>query len=155
ELTDADRARVDGHLRRCDACRQRLDDLHAIRRALADRPVVDAPPAGDWSGFMRRLDRSTEGLRPSDAPPWLAPRFAGSRRSRLRQGSGGRAEAPAARRRARGSLTAFARAMAAMLAIVAVGIYAAMRVRETAPTTRKPAMVERATHPAASPVPAA
>ena len=57
ELDAADRTRVEAHLRRCDACRQRLDDLHAIRRALAARPVVDAPPAGDWAGFMRRLDR--------------------------------------------------------------------------------------------------
>jgi hypothetical protein len=59
ELDAADRTRVEAHLRRCDACRQRLDDLHVIRRALAARPVVDAPPAGDWSGFMRRLERST------------------------------------------------------------------------------------------------
>jgi anti-sigma factor RsiW len=56
ELDPADGVRVERHLRGCAACRQRLDDLHAIRRALAARPVVDAPPAGDWSGFMRRLD---------------------------------------------------------------------------------------------------
>jgi len=56
ELDAAGRARVDAHVRGCAACRQRLDDLAAIRRALAARPAVDAPPAGDWSGFMRRLD---------------------------------------------------------------------------------------------------
>lgn len=56
ELDAAARARVEGHVRACDACGQRLDDLRAIRRALASRPVVDAPPADDWSGFMRRLD---------------------------------------------------------------------------------------------------
>lgn len=117
ELAGADLRRVEAHLRRCHACRQRLDDLRAIRRALADRPVVDAPPAGDWSGFMRRLDRSTEGLRPSDSPA-----------------------RPLARRSA-GPLTALARvptmaAMAAMLAIVALGIYAAARVREGAPVPR-------------------
>jgi hypothetical protein len=56
ELDAAERVRVDAHLRGCAACRQRLDDLRAIRRALAARPAVDAPPAGDWSGFMRRLD---------------------------------------------------------------------------------------------------
>jgi hypothetical protein len=58
ELEAAERARVGAHLAACADCRQRLDDLHAIRRALAARPVVDAPPAGDWSGFMRRLDEA-------------------------------------------------------------------------------------------------
>jgi hypothetical protein len=56
ELDPAGRARVETHLRGCELCRQRLDDLHEIRRALALRPLVEAPPAGDWSGFMRRLD---------------------------------------------------------------------------------------------------
>jgi anti-sigma factor RsiW len=56
ELDPAGRARVEAHLRGCEPCRQRLDDLHEIRRVLSSRPVVDAPPAGDWSGFMRRLD---------------------------------------------------------------------------------------------------
>ena len=58
ELDPVDRVRVEQHLRACGPCRQRLDDLHAIRRALASRPLVEAPPAGDWSGFMRRLDRA-------------------------------------------------------------------------------------------------
>ena len=56
EFAPVDRARVESHLRGCEACRMRLEDLQAIRRALASRPAVDAPPAGDWSGFMRRLD---------------------------------------------------------------------------------------------------
>jgi hypothetical protein len=56
ELDAVDRLRVDRHVRACADCRQRLDDLHAIRAALAARPAVQAPPAGDWSGFMRRLD---------------------------------------------------------------------------------------------------
>ena len=56
---DADaRARVDAHLAGCASCRQTLSDLQVISRALADRPRVDAPPAGEWSGFMRRLDRA-------------------------------------------------------------------------------------------------
>lgn len=58
ELDPDDRARLDVHFRGCGPCRQRLDDLHAIRHALAARALVDAPPAGDWSGFMRRLDRA-------------------------------------------------------------------------------------------------
>ena len=56
ELDAVDRLRVERHARACGDCRQRLDDLCAIRAALAARPAVQAPPAGDWSGFMRRLD---------------------------------------------------------------------------------------------------
>jgi hypothetical protein len=56
ELDAADRAALDAHLRACAGCTQRLDDLRAISAALAERPHVSAPPAGDWSGFMRRLD---------------------------------------------------------------------------------------------------
>ncbi len=56
EFDPVDRARVESHLRGCEACRMRLEDLRAIRRALSSCPAVDAPPAGDWSGFMRRLD---------------------------------------------------------------------------------------------------
>jgi hypothetical protein len=71
EMDAVDRVRAAGHLRECAACRQRLDELHAIRRALAERPHVDAPPAGDWSGFMRRLDlavQSRAALRPARQP---------------------------------------------------------------------------------------
>jgi hypothetical protein len=64
ELDPVDRARVETHLRSCEDCRQRLDDLHAIRRALLERPPVDAPPAGDWSGFMRRLDSNLRTFEP-------------------------------------------------------------------------------------------
>jgi hypothetical protein len=56
ELATLDRARIAAHLTSCPNCREQLQDLHAIRRALADRPAVASPPAGDWSGFMRRLD---------------------------------------------------------------------------------------------------
>jgi hypothetical protein len=58
ELDPAERARVQAHLQACSDCRLRLNDLYAIRRALAERPRVDAPPADDWSGFMRRLDEA-------------------------------------------------------------------------------------------------
>ena len=66
ELDPVDRVRVEAHLRGCAPCRQRLEDLHAIRRALASRPAVDAPPAGDWSGFMRRLDQNLRTLEPQN-----------------------------------------------------------------------------------------
>ena len=59
ELDAGESARVAAHLRECTDCRQRFEDLDAIRRALASVAVVDAPPAGDWSGFMRRLDAAS------------------------------------------------------------------------------------------------
>jgi putative zinc finger protein len=71
ELDSVDRSRVQLHVRSCESCRQRLEDLHAIRRALASRPAVDSPPAGDWSGFMRRLDASL--AQPSDASTLRTP----------------------------------------------------------------------------------
>ena len=69
EMDTADRVRATAHLRECAACRQRLEDLHAIRRALSERPAVDAPPAGDWSGFMRRLDAAAGVTRARAVPP--------------------------------------------------------------------------------------
>ena len=120
ELDAADRQRVGAHLRACAACRQRLDDLQAIRRALAAAPVVDAPPAGDWSGFMRRLD---------DA---------------VTRGSGS-AQPKAILERAGGAWSVRQVALiAATLAIVAIGVFMASRQRtdgrrrrtECCPSTR-------------------
>jgi hypothetical protein len=77
ELAPAEAARVDAHLRACPTCRQHMDDMGAIRGALAERPRVDAPPAGDWSGFTRRLDAALVAVSPAPKPtrrvmPWLA-----------------------------------------------------------------------------------
>lgn len=58
ELPPAERTGVHAHLRQCAECRRVLDELATIRAALASRPDVSAPPAGDWSGFMARLDRA-------------------------------------------------------------------------------------------------
>jgi hypothetical protein len=63
ELRPGDRADVERHLRGCSECRRALDELAIIRAALAGRPAVSAPPTGDWSGFMARLDRA---LAPND-----------------------------------------------------------------------------------------
>lgn len=56
EMDAVERARATAHLRSCPSCRATLDELYAIRQALSAQPAVDAPPAGDWSGFTRRLD---------------------------------------------------------------------------------------------------
>ncbi len=70
DLPSVDRRAVEAHLRECAGCRAALDDLAIIRDALAARPIVAAPPAGDWNGFMRRLDArlAHEGRDPS--PAW-------------------------------------------------------------------------------------
>jgi len=68
ELNAADRSALETHLRSCAACSQRLEDLRAIAHALAERPLVEAPPTGDWSGFMRRLDAVVGAPVPEPAP---------------------------------------------------------------------------------------
>jgi hypothetical protein len=111
ELDVADTARVAAHLRTCAECRARLDDLRAIRRALS-AARVDAPPADDWSGFVRRLDHACD-LR-SDLS--VAPR-GGSIRGLV--------------------------ALAAMLALVTIGVIMAAKVRsrpEPVPAAAAPAV---------------
>ena len=56
ELAPAQRSGVESHLRTCAECRGAFGELSTIRAALAASPLVDAPPGGDWTGFMRRLD---------------------------------------------------------------------------------------------------
>ena len=105
ELDAAGRARIGAHLRTCAACRQRLEDLHAIRRALAETPPVDAPPAGDWSGFMRRLDTAVGLSKSQSAPSVVLERDGRTWRARHLV------------------------ALAALLAIVAMGVFMAARIR--------------------------
>jgi len=100
DLDAPERARVDAHLAGCVACRRQLDDLGALRDALARVPRPDAPPAGDWSGFMHRLDRACS------VPVAPAPHSRSFRWAR-------------------------ALALAAMIAVIATGIYMAARVRGT------------------------
>jgi hypothetical protein len=121
------RVRVAAHLKTCAACRQRLDDMRTIGRALGSRPPTETPPAGDWSGFMRRLDAAV-GL---DVPRPAVLERAG-RTWRMRQ------------------LAEFA----AMVAIVAAGLFVVARARApketvTAATTASSAgrQEPNATHP--------
>ncbi|HET7216975.1 MAG TPA: zf-HC2 domain-containing protein [Vicinamibacterales bacterium] len=60
ELEPDARHAIEQHLESCGDCRSALEDLTVIRSALAAQPVVAAPPAGDWSGFMRRLDAAIQ-----------------------------------------------------------------------------------------------
>lgn len=111
ELDPAGSARLDSHFRGCAACRQHLEDLDAIRGALASRSIVDAPPAGDWSGFMRRLDAAV--VRPTRRAVDVS-----TQRSEV----GGLARTSGRWRR--GSLVA----LAATLALVAIGLVMAARL---------------------------
>ena len=58
ELAAAERTAIAAHLRDCRVCAAAHEELTVIREALAARPEIAAPPAGDWSGFMVRLDAS-------------------------------------------------------------------------------------------------
>lgn len=77
ELPAPERRAVTGHLPACPACRQALEELAAVRAALAAQPDVAAPPDG-WPAFMARLDRAVAapdaGPRAPlpDAWPWTA-----------------------------------------------------------------------------------
>ncbi len=87
ELPAPLRLDVEAHVAACRECRRVLDDLAVIRAALAGRPDVAEPPAGDWSGFMTRLDDSIARLRqeskaPAARQPTVAP-LAMRRRTRI------------------------------------------------------------------------
>ena len=56
ELDAGARERTEAHLVRCAECAGALGELRLIREALSHRPEVAAPPSGDWTAFMARLD---------------------------------------------------------------------------------------------------
>jgi len=117
EMEPAEQAGAAAHVRECAECRQRLEELIAIRSALAHLPRVDAPPAGDWSGFMRRLDQAVKtnpGIRePGPAQP----------------------ASPVAvlERHGRTWTVRHIAALAAMVALVTIGVITAARFRAASP----------------------
>jgi hypothetical protein len=106
ELDEGEREAIARHLPQCALCRTALEDLDVIRAALAARPEVSAPPAGDWSGFMERLDVSLD-IRARQAVVPFTP------------------QRPLLRRPLLGAL-----ATAALLAIVAASVFFAWHARE-------------------------
>ena len=104
---EAEAARL--HLRDCGECRQALEELSLIESALATRPVVAAPKDGDWSAFMARLEDAIarERRAPASVHPFL----------------------PRPHRRTRAAYLA----MAALLALVTVGVAYLARTRTVAP----------------------
>jgi hypothetical protein len=124
ELGPAERQATDAHLRTCGHCRRVLEDLGTIRSALAGRPDVSSPAAGDWSGFMSRLDAS------------LAEERAGRR-----------AAAPLARSALRSSYATYL-AAAALLALVTFSIAIAFRSRPAPQPAAEVASAEPTSAPA-------
>ena len=78
--------------------------------ALASRPVVSAPPAGDWSAFMARLEAAVEDETPASVAPCAKP-------ARVTDAYAGYL------------------AMAALLALVTISVLFAARSRLVAPAT--------------------
>jgi hypothetical protein len=109
ELEPGERGSIEDHLRRCGECARALEELRVIRDALATRPDVSAPASGDWSAFMARLDGA----------------IAADGRAHAGLHSGAR----------RGGYVAYL-AIAAVLALVTVGVTVAVRSRHVlAPQT--------------------
>ena len=104
-----DRRRVDAHLAGCEACRELLADLRAIRSLAATLEPIE-PPARVWRDVRRRV--AAEGRAPRVAARWW------SRRS-----FGGAGPIRAAGLRSRWSVggTALAAAAGILLAVVLVG----------------------------------
>lgn len=119
ELSRVGRRAVETHVAGCGGCREALDELRIIQRALATRPVVGAPRSGDWSGFMARLD--LEIARTAAAPP-----------------SPVAVVGPVSRRPGTGSYRPLL-AMAALLAIVTVSVTFVARSRSDVGVAMLPA----------------
>lgn len=124
ELAPGEREAIERHLPACADCRAAVDELRLIRAALAERPIVSAPPSGDWSAFMSRLDASIAGERARDG------------------------YVVALRRRGPRSPYVAYLAMAALLALVTISVAVALRSRNV-PTSSPIATV---TSPAVSDV---
>ena len=56
DVDASERVGIEAHLLVCAECRQAVDDLEVIASALSSRPLIEAPPRGDWTDFTRRLD---------------------------------------------------------------------------------------------------
>ena len=117
ELDDRARDDMAAHLRICTECANALEELRMIREALASRPIVSAPPTGDWSGFMRRLDGAVSSGKAGFSQPGWTGRLTAF------------AEAMAVRRsvprRRKGASTSYVGlfAAAALLAIVTLSVF--------------------------------
>lgn len=129
ELTPSERDGFEQHLAMCRPCRDVLEELGVIRAALAARPAVSAPPAGDWSGFMSRL---ADAIKREEVP-----RVIPFQRPFQRQAS-----------QTRHSVAGYL-AMAALLALVTISVVFVMRSRGATTTSSPTVTAARAPGPAA------
>lgn len=67
ELEPAERESVSRHVSHCADCRLALEQMGVIQQALATRPDVSAPASGGWSPFMARLDAAVQAERAAAA----------------------------------------------------------------------------------------
>jgi hypothetical protein len=56
DVDASERVGIEAHLLACAECRQAVHDLEVIASALSRRPLIEAPPRGDWTDFTRRLE---------------------------------------------------------------------------------------------------
>jgi hypothetical protein len=117
ELPADKREELGRHLAGCQDCRAALDELDAIRAALASRPDVSAPASGDWSQFMSRLDSAIAGER-SESPRVIS--FVAAPRRRYAESV----------------------AIAALLALVTVSVTVVFRARHVPSAPRATAAVQ-------------
>ncbi len=132
ELDAAGRERITAHLRQCRDCASTLEDLRMIREVLSARPDIATPPGGDWSAFMGRLDAAV-----------LATAPARDRHVAASPSSRDAAIAGVRPRPAAHSVAGLL-AMAALLAIVTIGVLFVARQRESMPVWDNAGGVSRA-----------
>jgi hypothetical protein len=143
ELAPAERDAFEQHVTRCSDCRSALEELSLIRDALAARPIVAAPPAGDWSGFMTRLERAIERDGVRDAGSGIRDARSEIRDSEESSPIESRIPDPGSRRASYAGYLA----MAALLALVTISVVFVARSRNAAIGT-PPAIAERTPAPA-------
>lgn len=79
ELDAANTALIEGHIARCDGCREELDRLLAVRGLLRTEGVRHASPAGLEGRILGLPELSNRKPRPGSwLPGWLAPGMAGA-----------------------------------------------------------------------------
>lgn len=118
ELESHERTAFDHHRRACVACRLALEELAVIGDALRSRPVIEAPPSGDWTGFMARIDDVIAREERAPDVPVVASFARGDERHR-----------------ARSSFVPLL-AMAALLALVTMSVLFVSRSRAVLPSER-------------------
>lgn len=123
ELAPSEHDAIDRHLSNCGECRTALDELQTIRRALDSRPVVSGPQSGEWSSFMNRLDAAI-----------------------AQERAGGQSRVVSFPTTTRRSYMPYV-AMAAMLALVTVGVAVALRTQHAPTTPAQPAAVQQVAPP--------